>query len=147
MVRQLCEIGDFVRRMRAQFRFGDLSRAPLQLLRFEVQGDSAECEWIARRPDPWDVDLPPSVRDRNVAQQALRDALRVRDLLFSILPDVSTVDFRVYRHCAPPDLIIVGKVERVQAILRGIRSLTMQAKLRGLQFRLEDGRLEPLQPK
>ena len=144
MFRQLCEAGDFIRRTRTQFRFGELSRAPLRLLRLEIKGDCAECEWMARPADPWDVCLPTSVRERNMTQQALKDAMKVRDLLFSVLPDAATANIRVYRKADPPDLIIAGTVKREEPTQKGIRSLVMRVKLCGLQFRLDDGRLEPL---
>ena len=144
MLREICEMGDFVRRMRAQFRFGDLSRSPMRLIRLEVRESLAECEWVARAADPWDAELPASIRERNVAKQVLKDAMQVRDLLFSIFPDVASANIRVYRNAEPPDLIIAGTIKRDEPTLKGIRSLMMRVKLSGLQFRLDDGRLEPL---
>ncbi len=95
MMKHLCEIGNFVRRLRVQARFGELSRAPLRLLRLQVCGDAAECDWIARPADPWDAALPQSVGDRNASAEALKDAITVRDLLFSVLPDLNAVALRV----------------------------------------------------
>src|SRR5580698_8944763 len=114
MLRQVCEMADFIRRVRTQLRFGSLSRAPLQLLRLEVRADSAECEWMSRPADPWDLELPVVVRDRNLTDQALKDVIEVRRLLFSVLPQVLTVNIRVYRQFAaePPELIIAGTVSR-----------------------------------
>ena len=110
MMRHLCEIGDFVRRVRLQARFGDLSRAPLRLLRLQLCGDTAECDWLARPADKWDADLSRAVGDRNVSLQALRDAIAVRDLLFRTLPDLYSVGVRVYRQSLgqPLELIITG---------------------------------------
>ena len=99
---------------------------------------------MARPGDPWDVVLPTCVRERNVAQQALKDAMKVHDLLFSVFPEVATANIRVYRDAEPPDLIIAGTISREEPTLKGIRSLVMRVKLCGLQFRLDDGRLEPL---
>ena len=64
-MRPLWEAADFVRRTHRRLRFGELSRAPLRLLRFELRGQEAECEWMARPPDPWDADLPPAIARRN----------------------------------------------------------------------------------
>jgi hypothetical protein len=140
----LWEVADFVRTLRRQMRFGEFSRAPLRLLRVELRENIAECDWMARAVDPWDADLSPSVRDRNLTEQALRDAMNVRDLLFSVFPDVATANIRVYREGELPSLIIAGMVKREEPPPKGTRSLAMRVKLCGLQFRLDDGRLEPL---
>jgi hypothetical protein len=143
-MRALWELADFVRDVRRKMRFGELSRAPLSLLSLEWRGDSARCEWLARPADAWDADLSPSVRDRRVTEQALQDAVAVRDLLFSALPDLVTANLRVYRQGDPPELIIAGTVLRDYPALHGIRSVAMRVKLCGLQFQTRDGKLEPL---
>jgi hypothetical protein len=148
MMKHLCQIGNFVRRLRVQARFGELSRAPLRLLRLQVCGDTAECDWIARPADPWDAALPQSVGDRNASAQALKDAITVRDLLFSVLPELNVAALRVYRQSAGGDmeLIIAGSVNRKERAPAVVRSLAMRAKLFGLQFWLDEGILETLQP-
>ena len=44
----LRQIADFLRGIRIERRFGEISRSPLKLLRFQVQGERAEVEWLAR---------------------------------------------------------------------------------------------------
>jgi hypothetical protein len=146
MVARLCEVGGFVRRLRTQLRFGELSRAPLQLLRLEVQAGSAECEWIARPADHWDTELQSGLAERNASAQAITDAIQIRELLFLALPNLRSALVRVYRHSAneKPELIIEGTVTREQRVSTSIRSLAMRAKLFGLHFRLTDGVLETL---
>lgn len=146
IVARLCEVGTFVRRLRAQLRFGDLSRAPLQLLRLEVQASSAECEWLARPADAWDTELKSGLAERNASTQALADAIQIRELLFLALPAIRGAVVRVYRQAGsePPELIIEGTVARDQRVSASIRSLAMRAKLFGLHFRLTDGVLESL---
>jgi hypothetical protein len=147
MVRYLCEIGDFVRRLRIQARFGELSRAPLQLLRLELRGDIAECDWIARPPDRWDSELPSGAGERHASMQALQDAITVRDLLFRALADLRSAEIRVYRKGTNDilELIITGVVTREGSAPKAVRSLAMRAKLVGLRFWLEEGILEDLQ--
>ena len=145
-MRLLWEIADFGRAMRRQIRFGELSRAPLRLLRLEWIGDVVECDWMARPADDWDRDLPGQVSDANVSEQALRDAISMRELLFDALPGVDTASLRVFRPSADGarDLIITGTVTRGEAVPRNVPSTAMRAKLLGFQFWFQDGFLEAM---
>ena len=140
-MKQLWEAADFVRNLRRCLRFGELSRAPLKLLRLELRGDEAECEWMARTADPWDSDLAPGVGERHASLQALEDCLAVRRLLFSALPSISKAVFRVYRggETEHVELIITGTVTREDQAAANICSLAMRAQLCGLRFWLADG--------
>ncbi len=147
LVRQLFDIGYFVRALQVQMRFGELSRAPLRLLRLELEGDVVECDWMARAADEWDGDIPKQVNDKTMATQALQDAIAVRDLLFCSLPGIdSALHFGLFR---PPvegeaELIITGLVTRDQEDPSHVPSVAMRAKLLGFRFWLEDGILEAL---
>ncbi len=143
-----CDIGDFVRRLRTQLRFGELSRASLQLLRLEWRDGTAECDWVARPPDRFDSELPAGEADRNVSLQALKDAIGVRALLFRTLSDLETAVLRAYRRSASgsPRLIIEGTVSRRQRAPGYVRSLAMRAKLFGFRFWLNGEILEDLRP-
>ena len=145
-MKQLSEIGNFLRALRIQMRFGKLSRAPLQLLRFELRGELAECDWLARPSDEWDRDLPRHVSDGNASEQALRDAIAVRELLFQALPGVDTASLRVFRESAggAHKLLIAGTVTREEEVSRYVPSVAMRAKLLGFRFWLEDGFLEAM---
>jgi hypothetical protein len=146
-MRQLWKASDFLRQLRVRMRFGKLSRAPLTLLRFELRGDVAECEWMARPADAWDADLAARLGERNASSQALEDSLAVRELLFAAMPAVSGAVFRVYRAVkgAEAELIIVGTVERDEQVAGNIRSLAMRAQLFGFRFWMDNGILGPLQ--
>jgi hypothetical protein len=128
-------------------RFGELSRAPLRLLRLELRDDTVECDWIARPADVWDADLRRSVRDRNESIQALADAISIRNLVFDALPNVESAVLRALRQAArePPEMIILGTVSREMPAVHRVSSLVMRAKLYGFCFCLEDGFLRPLQ--
>ena len=144
-MRALIEVADFLQRIKTRLRFGEFSRAKLRLLRFELREDMAECEWVARPNDPWDIDLPAHVREQNHTLQALRDALNIRDALFKTIPAVRSARLRVYRQgAAEPELIITGSVSREDTPPPRVASLVMRAMLYGLQFRREDGALGPL---
>lgn len=145
-MRALVEVADFLQRMKTRLRFGDYSRAKLRLLRFELRGETAECEWVARPNDPWDAGLPAHVRDQNQTIQALHDAINIRDALFKSMPAVKCARLRVYRQQEEqePELIITGSVSREDVPPPRVASLAMRAMLYGLHFRLEDGALGPL---
>lgn len=141
---QLWDIADFVRRLSRQLRFGKFSRAPLKLVRFEWRGETAECEWIVRPPDPWDSDLPEELARRNQTLQALCDALVIREILFETIGSVNTARFRAFRPAAggASELVITGTVSRDDTPPPRVASEAMRARLFGLQFSLEDGVLE-----
>lgn len=141
------EVADFVRGLRREMRFGELSRAPLRLLRLELSGESLACDWMARPVDIWDVDLRPPVKNRNESLQALADAIAVRDLAFDTLPDLQMAVLRAFRPSSarePPELIIVGSIHRDDPEVYERASLVMRAKLSGFHFCLEGERLEPI---
>lgn len=146
-MRLLWSIADFGRAIHREMRFGELSRAPLRLLRLEWRGDVVECDWIARSADEWDADLPRRVGEENASVQALLDAIAVRELLFYSLPGVDTASLRVFRQSprGTHDLIITGRVTREDEAPRNVPSTAMQAKLLGFQFWFEDGSLDALQ--
>lgn len=146
-MKPLWEVADFVRGLRREMRFGELSRAPLQLLRLELRDQALACDWMARPADIWDVDLRCQIRERNESEQALRDALCVRDLIFDALPKVESAVLRVFRSSAarePPELIILGSIHRDDPAVYERASLVMRAKLTGFRFCLEGERLEPM---
>jgi hypothetical protein len=139
-MKQLWEAADFVRNLHRRLRFRGLSQGSLKLLRLELRGDQAECEWLAR-PNL-------SVREPNASLQALEDSLAVRKLLFAAMPSLSSAVFRVYRQVEPEhtELIITGTVTRDEQLADNVCSPAMRAKLYGLRFWLEDGVLGGLQP-
>jgi hypothetical protein len=140
------KFADFVRSLRREMRFGQLSRAPLRLLRLELLEKTLVCDWVARPPDIWDASLQHPVRDRNESQQALADAISIRDLIFDALPDLDLAVLRAFRQSArePPEPIIVGSICRDDPGIHQQASLVMQAKLSGFRFSLQDGRLESM---
>lgn len=139
-------IADFGRTVQRRMKFGELSRAPLRLLRLQWRADAAECDWMARPADEWDRDLPRQVSDGNVSEQALRDAIAMRELLFDALPGVDTASLRVFRPSpgGTHDLIITGTVTRGEDAPQRVSSTAMRAKLLGFQFWFQDGILEAL---
>jgi len=147
-MKALWELADFVQALRRRLRFGDLSRAPLQFLRVELRGDELVCEWIVRPADEWDASLRECERQRSMSQQALRDALMVRDLIFVAFPRVSHAVLRAFRPSSarePPELVIAGHARRADCVGVRVGSWAMKAKLYGLQFYLDDGILRELE--
>ena len=136
---------EFVRRVRFQMRFGQLSRSRLKLLRLELRGREAECEWIVRSNDPWDCDLPLHSQKLHQTEQALRDAIQLREVLFASLPEIDIAVTRAFRATGGElELIISGVLEKNDVVAPRIASLAMRAKLFGFRFWLEDGSLQPL---
>ncbi len=128
-------------------RFGEISRAPLRLLRVEWRNETLECDWVTRPPDVWDSSLRRSDRDRNESLQILVDAIAIRNLVFDVLPEIDCAVLRAFRQPArePPEIILLGTVSREMPEVQRVSSLAMRAKLYGFCFILEDGFLRSLQ--
>jgi hypothetical protein len=150
LTRQIRDVGRLLFDVRMQLRFGELSRAPLRLVRLQIKEGAgepaAECDWIARKPDPWDADLAREIGRRHASLQALKDAIDIRALLFATLPQLAAARLRVYRetYARSRELIIAGHLRRRDSTFRSVHSLAMRAKLVGLRFRLENGSLDRL---
>jgi hypothetical protein len=147
LAEQFYNVSQFLRGMRIKMRHGELTRAPLKLLRFNILGEIVKCDWLARPPDQWDDDLAPGLRERHASLQALKDAINVRALLFETMPDVETADLRVYRETPnyQREMIITGCVQCNDHSSRNIHSLAMRAKILGFRFHLEDDTLAAFQ--
>jgi hypothetical protein len=146
----LWSLGSFIRSVRSRMKYGELSRSPLRLLRVQWTGENAECDWMARPPDTWDSNLPKTVRQQHASLQALKDAMTLREVLFSALPGVPNAALRAFRQSAreppQPQLIIIGTVTREapDQDVRKVVSIPMRAKLYGFKFWMDDGVLAPL---
>jgi len=147
-MKAIVEAIEFFHAMRSQMRFGEFSRLPIRVHRFEVAGEAAECDWFMRPSDPWDAQLPARLQQEHMTGQALRDALKIRELIFRGFPDVQRAGLRMYREQegAEAELIMIGDVERESQGLRSAASLVMQAKLHGFRFSLTGGVLERIAP-
>lgn len=145
-MRELLHAADFLGRVRRKLRYGALSREALLLLRFEWRGDSVECDWLMRPPDPWDKDLPDHLARENQTLQALRDALKLREVIFESFPAVTNADLRMFRADGEHrlELVMTGKVNRYNDAFERVASLAMRAKLCGFHFTLKTGEMERL---
>jgi hypothetical protein len=144
LAKQIFRAGKFIRGFNFQVRFGDLSRAPLQLLRLLVLENTAECNWIARPPDPWDAGLGAGVQQRHMLLQTLKDAIDVRALLFDSLPHIDSAHVCVYRETPEyvREKVITGYLQRKDNASRGFHSLVMRARVLGFHFDLKENVLQ-----
>jgi hypothetical protein len=145
-MKTIVELGDFVRQWRTRVKLGGVLRAPLDLLRVEVRGGRAECDWLARVPDAWDLRLQRRRGGRLMTERVLHGGIDVSRLPFESLSEVHEAQFRAFRQSArePPDLIITGKLRREAPAVLRVPSLAMRAKLHGFHFWLDDGVFIPL---
>jgi hypothetical protein len=148
LVKQLSKVSQFLHGIHVQMRFGKLTRAPIQLLRFQIVGVGVECDWIARPNDTWDAYVPRSVRRRHASLQALRDAIDLRALLFDLMPQVESARFCTYRESpqGTRELIMTGCMQRNDHSARHLHSLVMRAKVLGFRFEMEGDWLREISP-
>ena len=139
------EVSRWIKRLRARMSVGTLSRAPLEILRIEllVSNKRISCDWLIRPLDEWDDFQPAATRAKLQSQQALRDALAMRKLLFRLFPEARTTEICAYRVGAggEHELVLAGTVQRGDDVPRSVASLTMRAHLSGFRFVMVDGAL------
>jgi hypothetical protein len=147
-MRPILDTIEFFHALRSQMRFGEFSRLPIRVRRFEITDESAECEWLMRPPDPWDRHLSPRRQQEHLTEQALLDALKIRELIFRGFRHVRCAGLRMYREqeAGDPELMMVGDVERETHGLHEVASLVMRARLYGFRFSLTSGVLERIAP-
>ncbi len=147
-MRELFDTVDFLGTARSKMRSGTYSREPLMLLRVEWKGDSVECDWLMRPPDPWDGDLPKHLARENQTLQALRDALSLREIVFRSFPAVVNAELRMFRTGDDHrlELVMRGSTSRSNEELYRVASVAMRAKLCGFQFTLAEGGHKSLVP-
>jgi hypothetical protein len=147
-MKNLLDAADFLRRARRKMRYGEFSREPLELLRLEWKGNALECDWLMRPADRWDVDLPARAVEENQTLQALRDALRLRNIVFESFPTVDNAELRMFRIGADnlPELVMSGSVVRTNEIFERVASIAMRARLCGFRFTQGDGSLQRMTP-
>lgn len=145
-MRVLIDIGRFLRRARRQLKSGELSREPLELLRLEWRDEVVECDWLMRLADPWDKYVPTQVATENETLQALRDALKLRAIIFRSFPTVGIAHLRMFR--AEKDhqleLVMTGSVNRWDEEFYRVPSVMMRAKMCGFRFTLAEGAMREL---
>lgn len=145
LLARIFQASETIRGFRVRMRYGHLTRASLRLLRFEMQEDAVDCEWLARLPDVWDADLPLRIQYRHASLQALRDAIDIRAMLFDLMPHIGSAHLRVYREANDSrELVINGLVDRSDRLGRGVHSLAMRAKTLGFHFDLDGDYLRPI---
>jgi len=147
-MRVLTEVANFLRRVKKRMRSGELSREPIQLLRVEWRGDSVECDWLMRPVDPWDKFLPADLASENQTLQSMRDALKLREVIFRSFPAAGIAHLRMYRvnEDRNLELVMTGSVNRSDEVLHRVPSVMMRARLCGFRFTVSDGALRGLVP-
>jgi hypothetical protein len=147
-MKALADIADLLQRARKRVRDGGLSREPFLLLRVGGRGDSVECDWMMRSVDPWDKYLPEHLATENQTLQSLRDALKLREIVFRSFPAVGMAHLRMFRADAEHqlELVMTGSVNRTDEVLHRVPSVMMRARLCGFHFNVREGSLRGMVP-
>jgi len=104
-----------------------------------------EIEWYAHDVHPWDEDLPPERQDARFAEEAVPHTLAAIRRAFERFPEVDTLEIVVRDPRKPHPVLFAGRVSRADAAAcANTPSPTMALKLLGIEFRMIDGRLQPV---
>lgn len=102
-------------------------------------------EWIAREVHPWDRHRPAKSVQKLYTKQCLTDTHSAIARLFHELPEVETLELRVFGS-ALESLLMAGIVHRKDLKRAVYNSPAMNLKSLGMSFKLNDWRLEPMAP-
>ncbi len=100
-------------------------------------------EWRAREVHPWDRDLPALRTAQLFAEQCLDDTNAALERLFSDLPEIDVIEFKVM-HPISGAPILSGSVARFAARTVRAHSSAMRLKELGVVYRLQNWHFEPL---
>ena len=141
-------LSQLVRRLRSEFRVGEWSRKPIEILRIELSAHTrqASCDWLIRPVDSWDQSMPEPARSRLQSQQVLHDALAMRRMIFRRFSELRSIELRAFRDApgGQQELVLAGTVHRADDVPESVPSLAMRAHLSGFQFMQVDGVLSAL---
>jgi hypothetical protein len=98
--------------------------------------------------DPWDKYLPPRLATENQTLQAVRDALKLREVILRSFPAVGLAHLRMFRADENHrlELVMTGSVNRWDEEFHRVPSVMMRAKLCGFRFNVAEGTLRGLVP-
>jgi hypothetical protein len=102
-------------------------------------------EWFARDIHPWERGADPARRDRLFAEQCLGDVDATISRLFREIPELGTLELRVFHRGSPLPLLagIVNKGDLMQLQL-GRGAPGMKLKTLGVTFKMSNWQFEPL---
>ena len=121
-------------------RRGEVRPDALALNRFEY---CLQIEWRARDVHPWDRDLSAARIARLFAEQCLDDTSAALDRLFSKVPEIDVVEFKV-THPTSGASIMSGSIARSEARTVKASSSGMKLKQLGVTYHLYNWQFEPL---
>jgi hypothetical protein len=119
---------------------GEARADGLSLNRFEQW---LEIEWRARDVHPWDRDLSAARIARLFAEQCLDDTSATLDRLFSKIPEIDVLKFKVM-HPNSGAPILSGSISRSEARTVKASSPGMKLKQLGVTYNLYNWQFEPL---
>jgi len=141
--RLVATIGDWMRthaRRRLERRIARVVARPIvgASMQFHV-------EWHAAGVHPWDEDIPAERQAHLFTARLLDDTVVRIHRMFTEFTELDSLHVRVLAPTPDGGTLLKGTISRaaLQAC-QGCRSAAMSLKLLGVDYRLRDGRLEPL---
>jgi hypothetical protein len=100
-------------------------------------------EWRARDVHPWDRNINRARREQLFTQQCLEDTADAIVRLFSEIPELGSLEIRVFRELADAPLL-TGVIIRSKLEFPRRAAPAMWLKTHGVKFHMSGWRLEPL---